>query len=256
MKNQINDETDPFDEAIAEDLAKTSDEWSDDEPAVAAAPDSEVTLPSEPTATADPLPDEPEQANSQMPVDEPPAVEAEPPRMEYAADPGAPGMSYEQAVTRMGEDFGAEFVDMLKAIIGHCASEEAGKVGGATGGRLDQLIGDIQEGFRSLHGDTLRALRSNVDDVAASPEFAAYIEGLPEPDRSTAQSVIGAGRLPEVVKLIDAFEDSRKATDEGDDDDWEGVKSMPAMPASISSDDPNDFGDEAEWGRDVLRMKR
>lgn len=142
---------------------------------------------------------------------------------EEASEIVASSGSLEEAITRLREDFGPEFVEMIQAI----AAKSAGDAVAGTSSELKASLEALQAGAegreRSEHFDYITDHHSDFFEVADSPEFAEWVKANPD-----HQATCDHGNKRAVVKMLNAFKESQKQADSGDDDaldDAAGVRS-------------------------------
>lgn len=177
---------------------------------------------------------------------EPAAEEAtETPALEAAEPENAP-TGAEDAMKRLAEDFGPEFVDLIRAVarseaVG-VARDEAGAGVGTVNGRIDQLINELKAAMASQHFAAIRDAHEDFEDLAGSPEFTQWVDGLEGDDQTNARSVMESGRAPQVIALLTKFKNSRDAQKQDQnqpkdadsvDDVW-GLAAAEAPPTSVA----------------------
>lgn len=121
-------------------------------------------------------------------------------------------MTPEQAVARLSEDFGEDFVKMIQVIAGSTASKTASesvdsKVGEIKGA-VDEIIADITDTKSRQHFEAIAAKHPDFTEIGGSEGFASYIAGLPEADQAEAKRVASGGSASEIVALLDAYKKS------------------------------------------------
>ncbi len=140
------------------------------------------------------------------------------------------------------------------------AVEEA--FNGSAKGTLDDLVGkidEITEGVRGamgqIHSEMISSVHEDFEDVAKSPEFKAYVDGLDEEAKAEAMGVIDNGTPRQVVKLLNNF----KATltqSSGDDTKYDSAALDAAAGVRSSGDRaPTLGGDAIAAGSEVERMR-
>jgi hypothetical protein len=160
-------------------------------------------------------------------------------------------MTAAQAMKQLAEDFGEDFVRMIEVVATAKAREAGEKVIGEKVGELsktvNEIIDDLVDGKAKSHFKAIAEKHPDFNEVGQSPEFKAYIEGLPESERADAQRIAQGGSSDEVIKLLDGYKASaNKAPSEEDTstadamDAAEGVRSsglvLPEAPAPASDD--------------------
>lgn len=138
-------------------------------------------------------------------VDVPPEELGEPP----APEDSAPKVSYEEALQRLSEDFGPEFVDLIRVVAAH----EAGSAGAsaaeqAIGGvrhEVEEAISAINEAFASQHFESIKEAHEDFLEVVAMPEFQAWVDAMPPEDQSSTKQVIAGGTARQVIAMLKKF---------------------------------------------------
>jgi hypothetical protein len=167
--------------------------------------------------------------------------------------------SYAEATESLTNDFGEEFMAYFKAfVVG--AVEEA--FNGSAKGTIEELVGKIDEitdGVRGamgqIHNEMISSVHEDFEDIAKSPEFKAYIDGLDEEAKAAAMEVIDNGSPRQVVKLLNNF----KATltqSSGDDTKYDSAAlDAAAGVRSAGGRAPSLGGDAIAAGDEVERMR-
>jgi hypothetical protein len=156
-------------------------------------------------------------------------------------------MSIEQALSGLTDTFGDEFTKMLGVLIEKKASEIAGRTAddrfGKVKGEIDGLANEIVADKASSHMESIADAHPDFMDVAGSPEFKAYIDGMDDMQKPKAMQVIENGSARQIVKLLDTYKSTQKKVDPPQEDPAmdaaEGVRSkgmkIPEKPA-VSDD--------------------
>ena len=167
--------------------------------------------------------------------------------------------SYAEATESLTNDFGEDFMAYFKAfVIG--AVEEA--FNGSAKGTIEDLVGKIEgitEGVRDamgqIHTEMISSAHEDFEDIAKSPEFKAYVDGLDEEAKAQAMGVIDSGTPRQVVKLLNNF----KATltqGAGDDNKYDAAAlDAAAGVRSAGGRAPSLGGDAIAAGDEVERMR-
>lgn len=154
---------------------------------------------------------------------------------------------------RLGEDFGDEFVQMITKLAGY----EAQKVAGSSiAGQLNplaetvaQAIADVQQAFATQHFSAIAEAHGDFQEIVNSPDFQAYIDGLPEADKAQAIQVIQGGSPKQVIGLLNGYKASLSQqqlaapAEEPDLEAAEGVRgSAPvALPGRVPVSDDDEY---------------
>lgn len=159
-------------------------------------------------------------------------------------------MSPEEAVAQLSEDFGEEFIKMIKAIVVATTKKEVAPVTKT----VDDVVSSLNSKEERAHFQAISSKHPDFGDVGKSDTFKAFIQGLPDDVRGDAERVAKGGSADEVIELLDIFKESQAnpassskpaaADTSGDEDsgleDLEGVRSggvrLPEKPAPGSDD--------------------
>lgn len=150
--------------------------------------------------------------------------EAAPPAEEMAAEAAppaeepAPTMTYEDAVQRLREDFGDEFVDLIRVVALHEASKAgASAAETAVGGvrkEVDEAIDAINQAFATAHFEAIQEAHEDFLEIVATPEFQAWVDGMDPEGQSQAKGVIAGGTARQVIRLLRDFKSATQSTDD------------------------------------------
>lgn len=140
-----------------------------------------------------------------------PAPEGEQtPAGEPSAEEAAATMSADEAIARLKEDFGEEFVSMIQAVAGAAAAKAAGDGGGDMVQKVEDAMNEIRGAFEYLHNEAIADAHEDYEAVVASPEFAQWVESLTDEERASTEQVLESGTARQVVKVLNAFKDHLK----------------------------------------------
>jgi hypothetical protein len=137
-------------------------------------------------------------------------------------------MTPEQAMAQLSEDFGNEFIGMIKVLAKAFAKEEVEPVAK----KADELDTKFNSTAERAHFTAIAARHPDFRDVAQSPDFKAFLDGLPDDVRADAQNVAQGGTAEEVIDLLDVFKETA------------GKKQAPAAAAQPSQEDTGAAVDE------------
>lgn len=122
--------------------------------------------------------------------------------MEDAVEAVSTGeMTPEQAMKTISEDFGQEFAAMLKVLI----KAEADKVASSAKQDVDMVIEAIKDDKARSHFEAISEAHPDFNELAGSEDMKAYLDGMPEDQRSAAMAVIEGGTTRKVIKFLDDF---------------------------------------------------
>lgn len=110
----------------------------------------------------------------------------------------------EQAMQQLSEDFGDEFIGMIKVLAKAFAKEEVTPVAK----KADELAATFNSREEAAHFGAIAAKHPDFRDVAQSAEFKAFMDGLPEDVRADAQKIAQGGTAAEVIELLDVFKET------------------------------------------------
>lgn len=151
-------------------------------------------------------------------------------------------------VKALGEDFGPEFVGMLKSLI----QKEARKIAGDTAsehsaanrGDIDAIIARMNDGEQRAHYEKISDAYPDFMDIGGSDQFKAWIAGQDETQKADTEAVVSGGSAKQIIAMLKTFKESADQATPGPDsdldaaiDDAEGVRStggmqLPAQPGS------------------------
>ena len=123
----------------------------------------------------------------------------------------------DQAMANLAGDFGDDFVKMLSVLIDSKASEIAGRTAdekfGQVNQKIDGIVGEIIDDKARVHYESISDTHPDFMDIAESPEFKEYIDGMDETQKEAALKTIDSGSSRAIVKLLGDFKASNQ-TDE------------------------------------------
>lgn len=158
---------------------------------------------------------------------EAPAAEA----MENAMEKVESGeLTFEQAMQTLETDFGPDFPKMLSVIAKHIGSQVSDERVGSVRGELDEVVNELRNDKEKSHYETISEAHPDFMDVGASPEFKAYVEGLPGSEQERAMQVINGGTAKQINKLLSDYKAKGQVTTEAD-------LEKPAAPAAAPVDE-------------------
>lgn len=154
------------------------------------------------------------------------------------------GMSPDAAMAKLAEDFGPEFVQMIKVIASGIAETAAAKVATMTVETVDRDVKDIiahlQDSGQKAHFKEIQGAHPDFMDVAASPEFEAWLKTRPEEEQSADADILSKGSAAQVTKLLDQYKAATGEAEDNGEDAAEGVRSggitLPEQPKAGSND--------------------
>ncbi len=151
------------------------------------------------------------------------------------------------AIKALAADFGNEFTKMLMMII----DAKVGQANEGVAKSVDEIIADIVDTKAKAHFEAIADKHPDFMEIADSPEFAAYLDAMPEDEKAKAQQIVEGGTSREIIALLSAYKattskpeaEAEPAMEQADDsmmDAAEGVRSsgmrLPTQPSAASSD--------------------
>ena len=152
-------------------------------------------------------------------------------------------ISPDEATQKLSDDFGPDFVEMIKSIATGIAESAASKVAGDTVQAVDrdvkEIIAHLQDEGQKAHFEKISGKHPDFMDIASSPEFEAWLKTRPEAEQEKDAKILSSGSSTEVIGIIDQFKASTQQSDDGADA-AEGVRSggikLPESPAADTGD--------------------
>lgn len=158
-------------------------------------------------------------------------------------------ISPDEAVAQLAEDFGEDFVKMIRMVV----AAETRKGVEPLAKKVDDVASTVNSKEAEAHFKAIAAKHPDYAEIGQSGEFAAFIKGLPDDVRGEAEQVAKAGSKDEVIALLDAYKQSKQAAatpgpanadtpaaSQPAADELEGVRSggvrIPEKPAVASGD--------------------
>lgn len=136
----------------------------------------------------------------------------------------------------LAEDFGPDFVQLLKAfILDVCKGHVTEQLGGLQG-QVQSVIEDLQNQRNKEHFKAIEAAHEKFLDIIESQEFTAWLDSLPQDKQTDMRQVIEAGSSQDIIDMLTDFKSSKAAAsgsatgadaaDENALNDAEGVRSV------------------------------
>jgi hypothetical protein len=158
-------------------------------------------------------------------------------------------ISPDEAVAQLAEDFGEDFVKMIRMVV----ASETRKGVEPLAKKVDDVASTVNNKAAEAHFKAIATKHPDYAEIGESSEFADFIKSLPDDVRGEAEQVAKAGSKDEVIALLDAYKQSKQAAAtpgpaEADTqaasqpaaDELEGVRSggvrIPEKPAPASGD--------------------
>ena len=128
----------------------------------------------------------------------------------------------EQAMKQLSEDFGDDFVRMIEAIAVAKAKEAGGQAAadkvGELGKTVDDIISDIVDNKARIHFEKIADAHPDFNEIGESDEFKAYIDSLPEDEKTAAVQTVADGSAKQIIKLLNDYKAAAPAAPAGDMD--------------------------------------
>lgn len=105
--------------------------------------------------------------------------------------------------------YGQEFEAYVAALIRKNFAAEADPLVGTVMDKIDGVSKSLQQGLESMQMDVLDALIDDLEEIAESEEFTAWIDALPEEEQGQAKQVLEAGTIGQVKRLVTRFAGER-----------------------------------------------
>lgn len=127
-------------------------------------------------------------------------------------------ISVKDAMARLSEDFGSDFVNMMTVVFRDIAAQEADRISdGKVSDKFGQLEQRTMEGFRSIGERHMMLHREKIDDAVPgfeklieNPKFQEFMASYPD-----GEQIGSGGTARQIIKMLKAFE-SAEGNSEGD----------------------------------------
>ncbi|ATQ79225.1 hypothetical protein CR152_32130 (plasmid) [Massilia violaceinigra] len=161
-----------------------------------------------------------------------------------AADAGATDGT-DDPEKALADDFGPEFVDLMKRLIAKVCADKVGEGLGTLSSTVDEVIQHLQGERNANHFKAIAAAHEDFTDIVESPEFSAWKDGQEPAEQARLAQVIDAGSTQEIIDMLTDYKASKGGgVDDSEIDGAEGVRSSGlTLPKEPSGDD--DFA--AAW---------
>jgi len=153
-------------------------------------------------------------------------------------------MSSDAAMAKLSEDFGPEFVEMIKVIASGiaqtAASEVASKAVETVGTDVKDIIAHLQDSGQKSHFKAIASVHPDFMDVSESPEFEKWLDSRPEEKQAEDAAILASGGSDEVIALLDEYKAATGMQEDAGEDAAEGVRSggitLPTKPQAGNDD--------------------
>lgn len=154
--------------------------------------------------------------------------------------------SADEAMSKLSDDFGPDFVQMITAIASAIASAAAQEVASKTIEVVDRDVKDIiahlQDRGQQDHFEKVAGAHPDFMDIANSPAFAQWLGTRPAEEQANDQRILASGNAKEIIGILGQFKASAPA-DDGSADAAEGVRSGRAQLPVSPEAGPSDYAD-------------
>lgn len=163
--------------------------------------------------------------------------------------------TYDEAVSQLSEDFGEDFVKLIQVVAAGAGKDGMESNAAELREKIDSITEGVRAGFGQVHSEMISSAHEDFEDIAASEEFKAYIDALPDDEKAAAMQVIEEGSPRQVVKLLNAFK--KTLSTEGNDDTKYDAAALDAAAGvrSAGGRAPSLGGDAVAAGGEVDRFR-
>lgn len=135
----------------------------------------------------------------------------------------------------LAEDFGEDFVALLKGFIEQICAAKVGEGLGDVTSTVDEVIEHLRSERQASHFKAIAAAHEDFMDVVEGPEFSAWKEAQTPEEQTRIQHVVDAGSAQEIIDMLTTFKNSKGGSvDEDALAEAEGVRgggiSLPKAP--------------------------
>lgn len=156
-------------------------------------------------------------------------------------------MSSDEAMAKLSDDFGPEFVEMIKVIASGIAETAAAKVATQTVETVDRDVKDIiahlQDAGQKAHFEKIASVHPDFMEVAESPGFKAWSDARPDENKKSEAEILAKGSATQVINLLTEYKKSIQ--EDNGEDAAEGVRSGGIMLPETPQAGNDDY--EAAW---------
>lgn len=163
--------------------------------------------------------------------------------------------TYDEAVSALTGDFGEDFVKLIQVVAQGATKGEVETSTAELREKIDGITDGVKGAFGELHKEMISSSHEDFEDIAASEEFKAYIDSMPDEQKAMAMQVIEAGTARQIVKLLNDFK--KTLTTEGNDNSRYDSAALDAAAGVRSSGGraPSLGGGRAASGGEVDRFR-
>ncbi len=151
--------------------------------------------------------------------------------------------SFEEAIARLSEDFGSEFVQLIQAVAAKAGGDAVASKSSEVMDAIDALKEASSVRDTNEHFEYIADQHPDYTDLIESPEFSAWLEANPD-----HQATCEHGNKRAVVKMLSAFKKSQEeATNGGSDDGLDDAAGVRSSGLALPETKPKASGFEDAW---------
>lgn len=113
---------------------------------------------------------------------------------------------------RLVEDFGAEFVALVKLLVAKECKANLHDCMGDVSSKVEQLIAELQEDRQQHHFRAIAAVHADFQEIVDSPEFTTWQQSQPAEQMPEIERVIKNGGAHEIIDLLTRFKEANTAS--------------------------------------------
>ena len=113
---------------------------------------------------------------------------------------------------RLVEDFGAEFVALVKLLVAKECKANLHDCMGDVSSKVEQLIAELQEDRQQHHYRAIAAVHADFQEIVDSPEFTTWQQSQPAEQMPEIERVIKNGGAHEIIDLLTRFKEANTAS--------------------------------------------
>lgn len=113
---------------------------------------------------------------------------------------------------RLVEDFGADFVALVKLLVAQECKANLHDCMGDVSSKVEQLIAELQEDRQQHHFRAIAAVHADFQEIVDSPEFTTWQQSQPAEQMPEIERVIKNGGAHEIIDLLTRFKEANTAS--------------------------------------------
>lgn len=130
----------------------------------------------------------------------------------HASDAGIESDAAPDPAIRLVEDFGADFVALVKLLVAQECKANLHDCMGDVSSKVEQLIAELQEDRQQHHYRAIAAVHADFQEIVDSPEFNAWQKSQPAEQIPEIERVINSGSTHEIIDLLTRFKEANTAS--------------------------------------------